>query len=58
MIVHPLADASASTILSGISIGAKDDVFSRHETAVDMVTTSEVSVPMTLDDARQLDAIV
>ncbi|HEX7880371.1 MAG TPA: aspartate kinase, partial [Candidatus Eisenbacteria bacterium] len=33
------------------------DVFSRHETAVDMVTTSEVSVSMTLDDTRHLDAI-
>jgi aspartate kinase len=33
------------------------EVFSRHETAVDMVTTSEVSVSMTLDDTRHLDAI-
>jgi aspartate kinase len=33
-------------------------VFDRHETSVDMVATSEVSVSMTLDDARRLDAIV
>ncbi len=33
------------------------DVFSRHETAVDMVTTSEVSVSMTLDDTRRLEPI-
>lgn len=33
------------------------DVFSRHDTAVDMVTTSEVSVSMTLDDTRHLEAI-
>jgi aspartate kinase len=33
------------------------EVFSRHETAVDMVTTSEVSVSMTLDDTRRLDVI-
>lgn len=33
-------------------------VFDRHETPVDMVATSEVSVSMTLDDTRRLDAIV
>jgi aspartate kinase len=33
------------------------EVFSRHETAVDMVTTSEVSVSMTLDDTRRLATI-
>jgi aspartate kinase len=33
-------------------------VFARHQTAVDMVATSEVSVSMTLDDARNLDQIV
>jgi len=33
------------------------DVFSRHETAVDMVTTSEVSVSVTMDDTRRLAAI-
>ena len=34
------------------------EVFNRHETAVDMVATSEVSVSMTLDDTRHLDQIV
>jgi aspartate kinase len=33
-------------------------VFDRHETSVDMVATSEVSVSMTLDDTGRLDAIV
>jgi aspartate kinase len=33
-------------------------VFDKHETSVDMVATSEVSVSMTLDDTRRLDAIV
>lgn len=34
------------------------EVFNRHETSVDMVATSEVSVSMTLDDTRHLEAIV
>ena len=33
------------------------EVFERHETSVDVVTTSEVSVSMTLDNADHLDAI-
>ncbi len=33
-------------------------IFDKHETPVDMVATSEVSVSMTLDDARHLDRIV
>jgi len=33
-------------------------VFDTHETSIDMVATSEVSVSMTLDDTRHLDAIV
>jgi aspartate kinase len=33
-------------------------VFDRHETSIDMVATSEVSVSVTLDDARNLNAIV
>jgi aspartate kinase len=33
-------------------------IFDRHETSVDMVATSEVSVSMTLDDTRRLDPIV
>jgi aspartate kinase len=34
------------------------EVFERHHTAVDVVTTSEVSVSVTIDDRRRLDAIV
>jgi aspartate kinase len=34
------------------------EVFDKNETPVDMVATSEVSVSMTLDDARNLDAII
>ena len=33
------------------------EVFDRHQTSVDVVTTSEVSVSMTLDDTDRLDAI-
>lgn len=34
------------------------EVFDRHRTAVDVVTTSEVSVSLSLDDTSNLDAIV
>ena len=34
------------------------EVFERHKTAVDVVTTSEVSVSVTIDDARRLPAII
>jgi aspartate kinase len=34
------------------------EVFERFKTAVDMVTTSEVSVSVTVDDVRHIDAIV
>jgi aspartate kinase len=34
------------------------EVFERLKTAVDVVTTSEVSVSVTVDDTRRLDAIV
>jgi aspartate kinase len=33
------------------------EVFERHQTSVDVVTTSEVSVSVTIDDTRRLDAI-
>jgi aspartate kinase len=33
------------------------EVFDRHETPVDMVTTSEVNVSLTIDNAKNLDAI-
>src|SRR5262249_54254429 len=34
------------------------EVFERFKTAVDVVTTSEVSVSVTVDDARRLEAVV
>ena len=34
------------------------EIFEHHATSVDVVTTSEVSVSMTLDDDRRLEAIV
>ena len=34
------------------------EVFDRHRTAVDVVTTSEVSVSLTVEDAGSLDAVV
>ncbi len=33
------------------------EIFDRHETAVDMIATSEVSVSLTVDDRRRLDVI-
>jgi aspartate kinase len=33
------------------------EVFERHQTSVDVVTTSEVSVSVTIDDCRRLEAI-
>ena len=33
-------------------------MFEQHETSVDMVSTSEVSVSVTLDDARNLAGLV
>jgi aspartate kinase len=33
------------------------EIFERHETAVDMVSTSEVSVSLTIDNAERLDVI-
>ena len=34
------------------------DVYARHRTSVDVVSTSEVSVSVTIDDASRLDALV
>jgi aspartate kinase len=34
------------------------EVFDRHRTSIDVVTTSEVSVSVTLDDASNLEAVV
>jgi aspartate kinase len=33
-------------------------VFERHETSVDVISTSEVSLSVTLDDAANLDALL
>jgi aspartate kinase len=34
------------------------DIFRKYETSVDLVTTSEVSISLTIDDSRNLDLIV
>ena len=34
------------------------DVFDRHETAIDMITTSEIAISLTIDDTRNLKAIL
>lgn len=34
------------------------DIFDRHRTSVDVVATSEISVSLTIDDARHLDSLV
>ncbi|WP_029033274.1 aspartate kinase [Salinimicrobium terrae] len=34
------------------------DVFDKHETAIDMITTSEIAISLTIDDARNLDKIL
>jgi aspartate kinase len=34
------------------------EVFNKHETSVDMIATSEVSVSMTLDDTRNLQLVI
>ncbi|NJW53336.1 aspartate kinase [Salinimicrobium oceani] len=33
------------------------DVFDKHETAIDMITTSEIAISLTIDDTRNLDKI-
>ena len=33
------------------------DVFQRYETAIDMITTSEIAVSLTIDDTTHLEAI-
>jgi aspartate kinase len=39
-------------------LSALFEVFERHRTVIDVVTTSEVSVSLSLDDASQLSSIV
>ncbi len=34
------------------------DVFDNYETAIDMITTSEIAISLTIDDTRNLDGIV
>jgi len=34
------------------------EIFETYETSIDMITTSEVAVSLTIDDARNLDKIV
>ncbi len=34
------------------------DVFDKHQTAIDMITTSEIAISLTIDDTRNLDLIV
>ena len=34
------------------------DVFDKHETAIDMITTSEIAISLTIDDYRNLDKIL
>ena len=34
------------------------EVFDRHETSIDMITTSEVAISLTIDDTRNLKAII
>ncbi len=34
------------------------EVFDKHETAIDMITTSEIAISLTIDDNRNLDKII
>ncbi len=34
------------------------EVFDRHETAIDMITTSEIAISLTIDDNKNLNSIV
>lgn len=34
------------------------DIFARYETAIDMITTSEIAISLTIDDESHLDAIL
>lgn len=62
-IAHKMG-ASILSVTSARMLGAYGflraifDVFERHKTIVDVVTTSEVSVSISLDDTDALDAIV
>ena len=34
------------------------DVFDKHETAIDMITTSEIAISLTIDDEKNLNTIL
>jgi aspartate kinase len=34
------------------------EVFDTHETSIDMITTSEIAISLTIDDTKNLDAIL
>ena len=34
------------------------EVFDKHETSIDMITTSEIAISLTIDDTRNLGAIL
>jgi aspartate kinase len=34
------------------------EIFDRHRTSVDVVATSEISVSLTIDDARHLESLM
>lgn len=50
--------ASSRMLMAYGFLRALFEIFERHRTSVDVVTTSEVSVSLTLDDDRALDSIV
>ncbi|MCU0617559.1 MAG: hypothetical protein MUD17_10840 [Gemmatimonadaceae bacterium] len=49
---------SARMLLAHGFLARVFEVFNAHRTSIDVVTTSEVSVSVTLDDATHLEAIV
>ncbi|MAZ27797.1 MAG: aspartate kinase [Cytophagaceae bacterium] len=57
-------DITAIKIRSNRMLGAHGflrtifEVFDRHETSIDMITTSEVAISLTIDNAQNLQAIV
>lgn len=48
---------SARMLLAHGFLNKVFEIFAQHETAIDMITTSEVSISLTIDDARNLAAI-
>ncbi len=56
--VHIVSVTSPRMLGTYGALRAIFDVFERHQTIVDVVTTSEVSVSISLEDTSRLDAIV